>query len=354
MGKILFIFVITGMVLGEGLSWARENYNVLPSEPQYIVPSRERMREIPENKETEKIEKERRNPNKEAERFAKLIERIFSEITPEELEKIKLNKENFLLTYLKNKARLIDFSEKPLEEEEIFKIFQENLILWNAELLRLYYEVNKIKIKESFGDFLEHLHKKEVISAEVAFFAGLAGKENKEFIGKFFQMLPEGEKITLKPEIKEKNPEKINFLLKEALAENILKKTSRDLSREKTPVKKLFLKIELGKGMKFLGLLVSTLGTVLVSPQGMFFERNFPQGIEFNLAEFLKMVIKAFSLVMPYITIPHQQLPPPISDGYWQYLLVILSFWIFLKRAERFNWGLVYLHIQEPLKDFLA
>lgn len=349
--KRIFIGLGIGVFLLGGVVLAKEVYFDPRGLPQYVLPGKEER--LPESREIARIEKERRNPNKEAEFFAKLIERLFSEITPEELEKVKLDRRNFLLTYLRNKTHLIDFREKPLEEEEIFEVFQKNLTLWSAELLRLYYEVNKIKIKESFADFLERLYEEKRVSVEVAFFAGLVGKENKEFMEKIFSQLPQEEKIILKVEKEGKNLQQSKFYLKEIGPENILKKMSRDVSRKESPVRKLFLGIEVGKTMKFLGLLVSTIGTVLVSPQGIFFERQFPQG-EFSLAEFLKMVVKTISVVMPYINIPPKPMPSASIDYYFylKYLLIILCFWLFVKRMEKINWNLLYLEIEKPVKDF--
>ncbi|MCM8765932.1 MAG: hypothetical protein NC920_03695 [Candidatus Omnitrophica bacterium] len=354
MRKILLMVLSLGILSQAGIVFAREVFFDPGGLPQYVLPGKEER--LPESREIARIEKERRNPNKEAELFAKLIERLFSEITPEELEKIKLDKRNFLLTYLRNKTHLIDFREKPLEEEEIFEVFQKNLTLWSAELLRLYYEVNKIKIKESFADFLERLYEEKRVSAEVAFFAGLVGKENKEFMEKVFSRLPREEKIILKVEKEGKNLQQSKFYLKEIGPENILKKMSRDVSRKESPVRKLFLGIEVGKGMKFLGLLVSTLGTVLVSPRGIFFERNFPPAGEFSLAEFLKMVVKTISVVMPYLALPPKPLPSAGREDYFylRYILVILCFWLFLKRMEKINWNPLYLEIEKPVRDFFS
>jgi len=310
------------------------------------------------------------DPSKEAKNIADYVKKIFLGKEPGEIVLIKLEDAKFILVYLIKTGRIVNPEGKPLEIEEAREIFKHNPKVWEAVLLQFYYEVSKYFGKEdmdkynlkniSFGEFLMQLYKEKKISAETAFWGGILGKVEVPKMKEIFKALPEEKKLEIKPMVLDYRNKELGKVILEKTADKIMEKVGEkkfslnNLPTEGSERKSFFFKIDLmGRGIKFLGLVISTIGTAIVSPQGVIsYFQDFPKGIEFTLAEFLKMVVKGIKEIIPSLEIPPKPVSRP-SEGsffYLQYAFFILCFWMLIKRMQKLDWDLFYIEVKEPLK----
>ncbi|MGE4357687.1 MAG: hypothetical protein AB7E08_03935 [Candidatus Omnitrophota bacterium] len=313
------------------------------------------------------------DPSREAKILAQIIKNAFYGKELKEIVMLKPEEGEFILIYLIKAGKIIDTEGKPLDIEQARDIFKHNPKVWEAVLLQFYYEVSKYFGKEnkdttlkniSFGNFVTHLYKEGKISLDTAFMAGMMGKIETPLMKELFQEIPQAQKLEIKPMVFKYGKEDLKEVILQNTGDNFVQAVAEkkidlgDSLREDNDKKNIYLKIDLlGRGVRFLGLVISTIGNTVVSSQGVIsYFTEFSKNIELTLADVLKMVVKGIKAVLPSLEIPPKPLLPipNMHPFYFPYIFIIVCFWLAIRKLQQLDWDLAFARGEKSLQTFYS